>query len=495
MPHCNRITTCLLVFAALMLPSAPALAVPYTWDFAANASCAAVPSTPVSLCDSDYNANHLTFADGTNTYSIVARGYNLGTGTSPTTLVIGTTTWTIAPMSPNDDLYAKFNGDNEGEDETGLGLSSPDLGGAHEIEKNNFIQLDLTGLPASTQSVDLLISSLQTGETATVWGSSTLGQPGLLLASFVGPGAGGSAVMSFHYDLSAGRYLTVSANPNFPLPNDVLIESGFTADIPLPTTTTTSSTSSTSSSTSTTHTTSTSTSSSSSSTSSTTSSSTTSTSTTLPPFDHFQCYEIKPATTPATTVSVDDRFETVSETVRYPHRFCVPVDKNGEGIVDATQSLIGYVMNRPVFKSTDAFTVTNQFGTIALRLARPNVLMVPSTVSLAGPPAPTPPTIDHFQCYKAKRARGGAKFTKVTVTIADQLESQTLTVVRPELLCAPADKNGEDATAPAHAVHLVCYKVLGQPFGTSQGNFANQFGTDDGTLIHRRELCLPSSVQ
>jgi hypothetical protein len=198
--------------------------------------------------------------------------------------------------------------------------------------------------------------------------------------------------------------------------------------------------------------------------------------------------------TPA-TVSVEDRFQSISSTTRYPHRLCAPVDINGGGIIDDVQHLVGYVMNQPVFKSSDTLSVTNQLGTIALRLARPSVFMVPSAKSLTTTPPPlTPPTIDHFQCYKAKRAGGGAKFTKQTVTIVDQLESQTVTIVKPELLCAPADKNGEDPTAPTHSVSLTCYKVLGTPFGTVAAHIANQFGTDDLTLIHRRELCLPSSV-
>jgi hypothetical protein len=239
----------------LMSLSGTAYAASYVWDFAANASCAAVPSSPVSLCDSDYGSPEILFQDTTNTYFITARGYNLGSATSPLSLIVGTTTWTIPPMAPNSDLWAKFNGNNLGANETGLGIASPNNQGNHEIEPNNFVQLDLTGLPPNAQFIDLAISSLQTNETATVWGSSTVGEPGVLLASFTGPGSGGADVVTFHYDLSFGLYVSVSANPNQGGSNDNLIQSGFTAEIPTTTTTTTVPTTTTSSSTTTTTTT------------------------------------------------------------------------------------------------------------------------------------------------------------------------------------------------------------------------------------------------
>jgi hypothetical protein len=235
--------------------SGTSYAASFVWDFAANAPCAPSPSSPASLCNSDYNASEVTFQDTTASYFITARGYDLGTGTSPLSLVVGTTTWTIPPMAPNSDLWAKFNGNNLGADETGLGIASPNNQGNHEIEPNNFVQLDLTGFPPNAQFIDLTISSLQTNETATVWGSSMVGEPGVLLASFTGPGSGGAAVDTFHYDLSSGLYVSVSANPNQASPNDNLIQSGFTAEIPTTTTTTTVPTTTSSTTTSTTTTT------------------------------------------------------------------------------------------------------------------------------------------------------------------------------------------------------------------------------------------------
>ncbi|MGH7893566.1 MAG: DUF7450 family protein, partial [Candidatus Binatia bacterium] len=210
----------------------------------------------------------------------------------------------------------------------------------------------------------------------------------------------------------------------------------------------------------------------------------------------YQCYEIKPALTPAITVTVQDRFTSMTETVRFPHRLCAPADEDGQGLLDPVQHLVAYVMGGQVFTGRTGLTVTNQLGTLKLDLTRPNILMLPSAKSLTTVPPPlAPPTIDHFQCYKVKRSRGTTKFVKRTMTIVDQFESQTLTLTKPYLLCAPADKNGEDPTAPAHPTHLLCYRAKGISFGTLGAHVNNQFGPDDVTLIHRRELCLPASVQ
>ena len=58
--------------------------------------------------------------------------------------------------------------------------------------------------------------------------------------------------------------------------------------------------------------------------------------------DHFQCYEVKPAFFSRLTVTVQDQFGTLTETLRYPHRLCAPANKNGEGIQDPTDHLAGY---------------------------------------------------------------------------------------------------------------------------------------------------------
>ena len=467
----------LLVLTSLIAFASPCRAASFVWFFSsANPTCDAVPANPVNLCNSDYNAPTATFADTTATFDITARGYDLGTGTSPLSLIVGTTVWTVPSMSPNNDLWAKFDGNNLGADETGLGVANPNTGGNREIEKTNFIQLDLTSLPA-VQSVDLVISSLQSTETATVWGSNTLGQPGLLLATFVGPGAGGAAVVTFHYDLSAGLYLTVSANPNQSGPNNILIQSGFAAEIP--TTTTTSSTTTTSTTTTTT---------------------TSTTTTTLASSRPLLVLRVLPTKfTPVPNVSLVDQFGSSVTTVDKPHYLCTPADKKGEdpSAPSHPDHLTAYVLRgKPVKKLNQ--TVSNQFGMIVLDAIKPSQLLVPTAKSLAAPapPAPISPAVDHFQCYKVKRSKGSPKFNKITgVGIQDQFGSGTIDLLKVSDLCLPVDKNGEDPGAENHKFKLLCYRSRGNaPFATKQVWLDDQFGPLNGVnLSHRPRFCVPSS--
>ena len=199
-------------------------------------------------------------------------------------------------------------------------------------------------------------------------------------------------------------------------------------------------------------------------------------------------------------MTFEDRFQSpaLPITLRYPHRLCAPADKNQEGIIDPVQHLVGYETLRTPFTRRQNVGVSNQFGTIAIDLTRRDVLMVPSSKDLVSVPPPLqPPLIDHFQCYRAKRSRGSAKFNKITVNVSDQLETNVpITLTRPYRLCVPADKNGEDPSAPQHPNTLLCYRSKSSVrFGTFSAHIANQFGTDDLTVIHRRELCVPSLVQ
>jgi hypothetical protein len=232
-------------------------------------------------------------------------------------------------------------------------------------------------------------------------------------------------------------------------------------------------------------------------TTSTTTSTTTPTTVPLSSLDHFQCYEIKPRTLPAIPpVLVEDQFGEHTETVRYPHRLCAPADKRDE-FPDAPthrEHLIGHVVQVDRVKVPN-LSVVNQFGTVTLDVVRPDVLMVPTLKSLTqNPPATLPnPTVDHFQCYRVKRSKGTPKFQKILgVKVDDQFGTAMVDLVKPQSLCAPANKNGEDTNAPSHPFHLLCYKTRDGGFGTLQVSTNSQFGPAFPLLIHRRELCVPS---
>jgi len=77
--------------------------------------------------------------------------------------------------------------------------------------------------------------------------------------------------------------------------------------------------------------------------------------------------------------------------------------------------------------------------------------------------------------------------------VQDQFGTVMLDLLKPIRLCAPANKNGEDPTAPQHLFHLLCYKTKNSAFGTVQTFTNDQFGPGSPLLIHRRELCVPST--
>jgi hypothetical protein len=214
--------------------------------------------------------------------------------------------------------------------------------------------------------------------------------------------------------------------------------------------------------------------------------------------DHFVCYEVKPkAFTPIGGVSVIDTFGTHTETVRFPHRLCAPADKRDEDPSAPTHPdhLMGYIAKGTSVKVPNQ-TIVNQFGTIKLDVVRPDVLLVPTLKSLTADPGPLAnPAVDHFQCYKVKRTKGAPRFVKIPqVKADDQFGTAMLDLLKPARLCVPANKNGEDPTAPQHLFSLLCYKTKNSAFGTVQTFTHSQFGPDQPLLIHRRELCVPSQL-
>ena len=83
--------------------------------------------------------------------------------------------------SPGQDLFAKM----AGGDETGLGIASdPD----HEINPNTFIQLKVPTIPLSSLQM-IFLGSVQSGESAEVYWSPTLGTLGsTLIGTLTGDG-------------------------------------------------------------------------------------------------------------------------------------------------------------------------------------------------------------------------------------------------------------------------------------------------------------------
>jgi len=102
----------------------------------------------------------------------------------------------------------------------------------------------------------------------------------------------------------------------------------------------------------------------------------------------------------------------------------------------------------------------------------------------------TPPA--HLSCYETPR--GG--IPPQTVTLADRFGTTTAKLPEIHRLCAPTDKNGEDPTAPASAVHLAGLTISNTvgSFSKPKGLKANtQFGTYTMDIVAPAILLVPTS--
>lgn len=231
--------------------------------------------------------------------------------------------------------------------------------------------------------------------------------------------------------------------------------------------------------------------------------------------DHYLCY--KAATAPqtpkfeGTTVNLVDSFEDKDFDVKTLKRICVPVDKNAEGITDASTHLTSYKIKEAVGESTHVKTanntVTDQFGGLALDTIKPDFLLIPSAKCVDNPPGscqnplpvPDPQThsVDHFKCYKTKTTKKTPKFEGSTVRLEDQFttSAKDFEVKKPKHFCVPVSKNREPVKSLARS--LLCYKakpVKGEPkhVRVAGVKVSDQLGERTLDTKKEDELCVPA---
>ncbi len=217
------------------------------------------------------------------------------------------------------------------------------------------------------------------------------------------------------------------------------------------------------------------------------------------PLDHFQCYETHRPPIRLNGVSLDDAFGASTVRVLREKRFCAPADKNDE---DPTAPLdpghLGVFtikQTAPRFTRVRDFMVTNQFGTIAVDLVRPDAMLVPALKNHTDPvPGPFVQHTDYFKCYKAR-----GRFRSDDLNIVDQFGSVVGAIKRPVRYCAPADVGGDGAPIIDGSTHLLCYQLrsaAGAPTHDLLHTLSpSPFDADAFTVFGPREICVPSTVQ
>jgi hypothetical protein len=209
------------------------------------------------------------------------------------------------------------------------------------------------------------------------------------------------------------------------------------------------------------------------------------TTTTLPL--HFLCYEVhQPKQNQIVTLT--DQFGTSDAEVRQAKRLCTPSDKNNQTQNGRTAAdhLNAYKLRAPK-ASVSQVTVTDQFGARTMRVAKPEVLLVPAAKSLSGPPAPLTAPLDHYKCYRVK----GAQFKQSGITVDDQFGTHSVNIKKPYRLCNPVSKNGGQIQNPNN--HLMCYKIRNGGAPTVGTVFTtDQFTQATYDLHGTREFCVPA---
>jgi hypothetical protein len=227
-----------------------------------------------------------------------------------------------------------------------------------------------------------------------------------------------------------------------------------------------------------------------------------------PTLDHFTCYKavatkgsVKfPGIPIPPGVFLEDQFRQSVVAVKKPTRLCNPTQKNAEPPPANPDEHLKAYQVKPAVKFVKVLnqSVTDQFGTRRVDVLKPIELMLPTAKELGGPPPPplAAPVTRHFQCYKVKDLKFPAKFQPIQVLIEDQFGTLALELKKPVKLCAPADKYGEDPSAPDAPEHLFCYKVkdlkLPKFVAVSGLSVNNQFGPERLDAKKPMELCVPA---
>jgi hypothetical protein len=217
----------------------------------------------------------------------------------------------------------------------------------------------------------------------------------------------------------------------------------------------------------------------------------------LPTLDHFTCYKVTQlGRTTKFTVGLADQFETATALTVRTLSFCAPTSKNGSQILNPVDHLSCRQIAQPGSFAARNVLVTNQFGTITLRVFARWSLCAPALKSFT-PTFPTPPVerIDHFKCYVARLE--GLFRPRPVVTIANQFETASVLVRKPVQLCTPVAKTVGTVTTPITnpTAHLVCYELMPRlaPIGPFSVFTSTQFGVQQLVVGQRDTLCLPST--
>ena len=146
--------------------------------------------------------------------------------------------------------------------------------------------------------------------------------------------------------------------------------------------------------------------------------------------------------------------------------------------------------------------VSNQFGEITLDTKKAEFLLAPALADLSQPipdtELPDQFTTDYFKCYDVEPTRSTPKFSKTQVSVEDEFGQPTILEIRkPKYLCNPVSTDGSEIQNPKD--HLLCYKAKrakGEArFRKVRGiHTLSQFGALELDAKKEKEFCVLSEV-
>ena len=118
----------------------------------------------------------------------------------------------------------------------------------------------------------------------------------------------------------------------------------------------------------------------------------------------------------------------------------------------------------------------------------------PSNDVILQEPPDTPPggggEPRRYQCYEIHRS----VFNLAGVSVVDAIGASTVTIKRAKRICAPADVDGQDPTAPLDPGHLTYYTIRQtSSFAPAKATVTNDLGTATVTILKPDRLLVPTA--
>jgi len=220
--------------------------------------------------------------------------------------------------------------------------------------------------------------------------------------------------------------------------------------------------------------------------------------------NHYWTYLVPEPITVSVNVLLMDQFGLSQHNALLLDRFAIPVDKNGEGIIDPIAHLSWWRFLDGTDSPFRRVVVTNQFGEHELEVFEAEYLLAPALKNPepngdeedggSGLGDPELGALDHYKCYKVL-----GPSTDRFVTLSDQFQLGEGDVLEPVYLCNPVDKIRQDTGGRFPIVkpteHLVCYNLLFPASPVPGLIFRDQFAEAQIPLDVVDLLCVPSTKE